>query len=81
MSRPDFEIPKHRSWNHEMVDQPTGLDEFNHYDNGQKTEFIRGCITNAIPNQAAAKLETLITLHPKVLESSAGMSLPPDNNP
>eukprot|EP00971_Amphidinium_carterae_P257946 5120238-Amphidinium_carterae.1 len=40
MSRPDFVIPKHRSWNHEMADQPSGLDEFNHYDNGQKTEFI-----------------------------------------
>eukprot|EP00971_Amphidinium_carterae_P135638 2687330-Amphidinium_carterae.3 len=79
MAREDFAVQKDRPWNHEPVTQPVGYSEFNNYDDTQKTDFVRGFLTQSMPNQAAAKLEALINLHPRALESAQGVVLPPEN--
>eukprot|EP00971_Amphidinium_carterae_P095255 1884476-Amphidinium_carterae.1 len=51
--------------------------DFGDKDEDEKTDFLTGMLTQALPNQATARIKLRIALHPCTTDSSLGVIVPP----
>eukprot|EP00971_Amphidinium_carterae_P350162 6491410-Amphidinium_carterae.1 len=53
------------------------FEDFVDKDEDEKTDFLTGMLTQALPNQATARIKLRIALHPRTTDSSLGVIVPP----